>query len=73
MVNYYLRVGLIIDRIINKQFKWHGDNMNNITTNETKTAIAYYRYSSHRQGGQSIEGQRDAAGTSTARHPCPPG
>lgn len=35
--------------------------MNNITTNEPKTAIAYYRYSSHRQGEQSIEGQRDAA------------
>ena len=35
--------------------------MNNITDNELKTAIAYYRYSSHRQGEQSIEGQRDAA------------
>lgn len=30
--------------------------------NETnRTAIAYYRYSSHRQGEQSIEGQRDEA------------
>ena len=35
--------------------------MDNITTNELKTAIAYYRYSSHRQGEQSIEGQRAAA------------
>ena len=28
---------------------------------ERRTAIAYYRYSSHRQGEQSIEGQRAEA------------
>ena len=36
MVNYYLRVGLIIDRIINKQFKCHGEIMNNIPPTNSK-------------------------------------
>ena len=29
--------------------------------NDNRTAITYYRYSSHRQGEQSIEGQRAEA------------
>ena len=35
---------------------------------ELRPAIAYYRYSSHRQGEQSIEGQRDAAVAWAAAH-----
>lgn len=35
---------------------------------ELRPAIAYYRYSSHRQGEQSIEGQHDAAVAWAAAH-----
>ena len=35
--------------------------MKNYMQNDNRTAITYYRYSSHRQGEQSIEGQRAEA------------